>query len=444
MSNPVVYSEVLAELKTRLVNTSRCFSISAPANFGKSSLLRELAAGTSPPELIYIDCNLRAEDSAQAFYELVLRSLLGTLDSSTATKLEPLYQQVITQSDFGMSRAFLAALDIVLTRSKVRLVLLLDEFDELLARLPTASLRLLRALKDRYSEQLAYVVATNWPLLACGREEESDIAEFYELFDEADAFRLGGLGHAETNRLGLQIAPKLTPSQLDYLSTSSGGHPVLVRHLARLLAPTNQVQNKESYAYAVQSDRQVRLECQRIWRSLPTDEQLALLQFLEGVYTHAGGPLGSLVERGLVVAFGDERADSRLFSLAFEWFVREQLQNVPPLPTLENSLVISASDGLAYDSRHQTVIWEASTKRLPLTGNVAVLFSYLFARQSVPYCSKDELITAIWGQGLAYSSENLDRLVSDLRQLLGDHERQIIRTIHRRGLQMVGVSEWRG
>ncbi len=98
---------------------------------------------------------------------------------------------------------------------------------------------------------------------------------------------------------------------------------------------------------------------------------------------------------------------------------------------------------LAYDAHHQVVIFHNGERRLPLSGNASVLFDYLFLRQSIPYCSKEELISAVWGQA-AYSSENLDRLVSDLRQLLGDYDKQIIRTIHRRGLQMAGVSAWRG
>lgn len=73
------------------INVSeRCLSVSAPNNFGKSHFLRQLVATSAlnrreeegSPLLIYVDCNLRADDTQQALYELVLKELMAVFNSS--------------------------------------------------------------------------------------------------------------------------------------------------------------------------------------------------------------------------------------------------------------------------------------------------------------------------------------------------------------------------
>ncbi len=449
-----IRAEIIERLRHDLTHSESCFSVSGPGNCGKSSLLRDFGRAENGPLLapIYIDCNLRADDSTPAFYELVLRALLANPKLPGREKLNDAYNQLVspTATPFTVSRCFLMAMEQLLQAlGQLKLVLLLDEFDQPLQSLPGLILLHLRALHDHYPNRLAYVVATGLPVTALGREEQEEgVAEFYELFLSYQLIRLGGLTKAESDKLTCDTtagfsAPDFTPAQLRLLYELAGGHPVLTRLITRLLIFHPYTTNEEQ-AQAIRhirQDSEIQLECQRIWKSLVESEQKSLLQHLEGVKNLSNDTsLGSMAQRGLIVADGDA---SRIFARSFEWFVREKLQHdfqvgLPPAVAVAAPL----PQTISYDLRREIVVLDGGKQRLPLIGNAAKLFKHLYMRQSEPVCTKDELITAIWGTG-GYSAENLDKLVSDLRQDIGDHERQIIRTIPRRGLQMVGVAEWK-
>ena len=123
-----------------------CVSIFGLSNSGKSTLMRSLASdeavklytksGNRKAMMVYIDCNRAVALSAQAFYEVVLRSLLEHLDDHIKPEhMEPLrgYYQAVTEaaSGFSASLAFNLALTEVCEQFGRDVCLLLDEFDEL-------------------------------------------------------------------------------------------------------------------------------------------------------------------------------------------------------------------------------------------------------------------------------------------------------------------------
>lgn len=444
---------------TTLNNYSQCFALSAPGNFGKSFWLRSLAYAT-PTSLeylsVYVDLNLRAADSVQAFYELIVRRLLITLKTRAIKyppKLEELYSELAgnAANGFVIARNFLLVWQELFAFWSGKLILLLDEFDQPFQNLPDAVFLHLRALCDNYPTCLSLIVATNLPLLANGRDEQEGVAEFYELFAAAGQLRLQALSQPESDRLVADITAKqhhadLSPLQRAEIFRLAGGHPGLTRLVANYilstisdLATVAAVTVENEWEQNLRLNGEIQRECKRIWVSLHPTEHHTLLQHLEGISTLAAdNPIGTLTERGLL-RVDPETGQSQIFARLFEWFVRDQLtatQSNPPQPAQ-----FAARPALTYDPHQEKVISGNGEPGLRLVGNAALLFKYLFMRQSEPWCSKDELITAIWGNG-GYSSENLDRLVSDLRQDIGDTDKQIIRTIPRRGLQMVGVAEW--
>ncbi len=463
---------MLERLTRQLKCSSVCLSLSSPNNFGKSALLRQIALRLDAPDLlpIYLDFNLRADDSTQAFYELIFRKLIaGCHKRKLAAELLNLlglpYQRLLEPnvSSFYLGQAFMVALEQFLAKADFRLLLIIDEFDTPLATLPTLAFAQLRALKDYYPAKISYLVATDLPLLALNRQEEEGIAEFYELFEVEGLIRLGGLSRNEADKLANTLAGQagianFPNEQLDYLYLWAGGHPVLTRLIVQKLAAFSGAFVPAEVEQELRLDCSLRLECNRLWRSLSAEEHKTLLQYLEGVQTlSSSGPLGTLLERNLVVS--TKSGQTRIFSQIFDWFVQEKLQQAKATNSLaangsssllvaEASLPVVAAGKaklLGYDPRREILYFseELGPEQRLLTGNASLLFKYLFMRQSEPYCTKDELITAIWGNG-GYSAENLDRLVSDLRQEIGDYDKQIIRTIPRRGLQMQNVKEWRG
>ena len=462
-------AELASVLLARLSETTASISLSAPNNFGKSALLRQVVANhleattrqSSLLKLVYVDFNLRADDSVQAFYEVILRAIHHTeaqphyrtnpaLGSPTGG--DQLYQRLVTgQTSFEQAQAFLAALENRLEQLKLvggRLALLLDEFDSPLTVLAGTVFRHLRALKDHYPNQLIYLFATNLPILTFDNqpeETERDRAEFFELFEAANMLRLGGLTHTETVRLIEDLIGVRAPAEVNYIYRTSGGHPGLTHLVAQLVKEASPISETDwdDLNYRLRTNLSLERECARLWYSLAAEEQTALLHWLEGIRSEDTlSPLGSLLERGLLSETAPDQPI--IFSQAFQFYVERQLQNITPaiaITTSSEPIPNTPTPALSYDPHHEIVVFKQDNRRQLLTGNSATLFKYLWLRQSVPYCTKDELITAVWGQGNAYGTENLDRLVSDLRQLLGDVNKQIIRTIPRHGLKMVGVAE---
>lgn len=439
--------------------SSQCFALSAPGNFGKSFWLRNLTGTTSASFKflpVYIDLNLRADNSLQAFYELIVRTLLTSLKTNAIKypqELEEFYNELSSNIaiSFVIARNFILVWEELFAFWPGTLVLLLDEFDQPFQNLPDIAFLHLRALCDRYPTRLSLIVATNLPLLANGRDEQEGVAEFYELFAATGQLRLHGLSQPESDKLVGDITaschyPNLSTLQLAKIYRLAGGHPGLTRLVANYIISTNSVLTTTTAAVVeneweqnLRLNIEIQRECKRIWVSLHQSEHTALLQHLEGIsILAADNPLGTLTERGLL-RFDSVTGKSQIFARLFEWFARDQLTSAQS--SLPQAAKATTSPTLSYDTHQEKIILSNSEPGLRLVGNAALLFKYLFMRQSEPWCSKDELITAIWGNG-GYSSENLDRLVSDLRQDIGDTDKQIIRTIPRRGLQMVGVAEW--
>ena len=123
----------------------RCAALVGLSNTGKSTLMRGLASEAAarrfrdrrgrPIALVLVDCNRAVALSAQAFYEIVVRSVL---DAFPAESTEPLpaslrmHHEGITDADssFAASLSFNLALNELCEQLGQDVALLLDEFDE--------------------------------------------------------------------------------------------------------------------------------------------------------------------------------------------------------------------------------------------------------------------------------------------------------------------------
>ena len=226
-----------------------CVAIHGLSNSGKSLLMRALADAGSAKKyrklaghdgyLVYIDCNRAVAISAQAFYEVVLRSIIEALaeeiSSPVISNLRG-YHQTITEADtaFTASLSFNLALSELCEQIDGRLCLIIDEFGEIYSALDDRALLNLRALRDRFEENLAYACATwrTMPELR-GVDVEEEFAELFSRFtysmpllDDAVAAQfLGGLKSAPLDKPLMEEALRL-----------AGGHPGMLVGIAQVLS----------------------------------------------------------------------------------------------------------------------------------------------------------------------------------------------------------------
>jgi DNA-binding winged helix-turn-helix (wHTH) protein len=265
--------------------TGHSVSITGLSNSGKSTLLRALAdkkasqfyeqASGRPAFLIYVDCNRAVAISAQAFYEVVLRTIVERLADRLPDHLAGQmreYHQSITEAEnsFSASLSFNLALTDLCEQLERSLILLLDEFDELYISLDQRTLLNLRALHDRFYDRLSYVTATLRGLAELrGQMVEDEFAEMFSRF----TYPMPLMTRTESRKLlkGMEL-PGLTDARIDKAFELSGGHPGI--HIAVGLVFANLPQDLEDpLDRIVLREPQPRAECLKIWSQLTEEER---------------------------------------------------------------------------------------------------------------------------------------------------------------------------
>ncbi len=280
----------------------RCVEVIGMSNIGKSALLRLLAQpdvwtqelGEAGNEFlpIYVDCNRMLELSDHGFYELILRCLQESSPQLAALpELVGAYETLVTPaSEFQVPLSFSRGLTTVLQSTRRKLILLFDEFDEPFSKIDSRVLLNLRALKDRYQQNLAFVTATGHPLIMQRTDEHC--SEFCELFSH-QSWYLAPLTRSDVDRF---LRRYVTLNEVDFTSADTefiyewaGGHPRLLETSCRLLAhhievateavtdPLERWQLHRTVARQLRSDENVQMECDKIWQRCTEAEQAELL-----------------------------------------------------------------------------------------------------------------------------------------------------------------------
>jgi len=379
------------------------------SNLGKSTLLRQMVAPTVAAAyramtgqtalFVYIDCNRMLQMSAQGFYEAILRSILETLGemgpdcASLCERIEGYYRRVVdSDSAFMIPLAFNDAI-IALLEDKAtpqNVILLFDEFDDVLTGLEERVFLNLRALKDKYAH-LNYVSATLTPLSSVGGGD--NLGEFLELF-AAHKYHVKPLDADAATELAAQVFAQnhdsLDPPERDYILQQAGGHPGLIQAVAHVVmqvesgAPASYTEQALSMAGDVlQSHRLVRSELGKLWKQLlPSEREAASLAATQGGQALSAAQREELLARGLLV---QDQGDVRLFSELFAHYARRQgliRQDVP------QGVWVDIDAG---------AVWVSGTMIEPLTDLEYRLLLLLYGRIE-KICDKYQIVEAVWGQ----------------------------------------------
>ncbi|MBN1953534.1 MAG: winged helix-turn-helix domain-containing protein [Anaerolineae bacterium] len=396
----------------------RCCAVVGLSNTGKSAFLRRLsrqevglpAPGGQGMSLFYVDCNRMLSLSEQGFYEAILRAIRSTLgdwmvESGLAEHLEEDYQRIIDpRNPLAVPLGFNNALERLCDASR-RVVLILDEFDKPFETLKGRIFLNLRALRDRYRDQLVYVTSTVRNLERVRDDPES--AEFRELF-AGHVCVMGMLEEASARKLVSILTAKeeicLSEEEVDFVLRSTGGHPGLLNGVVRLFvrARTAAPKTYERMGIALVDeamvgDEVIRGECERLWEQLTDLERDHLLELAQGQSASDKGQQ-SLRRMGVIDDAG------AVFAAVFAAFV-ERLSG-----RWQDQL-----SGIWLDEDAGEVY--ADGKRLPtLTGLEYRLLRALYARKD-RLCDKYRIVEEVWGESYLDDVDDarVEKLISRVR-----------------------------
>jgi DNA-binding winged helix-turn-helix (wHTH) protein len=418
MTSAIPFSSLADQVFEHLID-GQCAALTGLSNTGKSTLMRCMASISSQERwqktkgwngtMVYVDCNRAVAISAQAFYEVVVRSLLeglgGELNQGLADSLRD-YHQSITESTnaFSASLAFNLALSDLCENVDKELCLLLDEFDEIYAALDDRALLNLRALRDRFSDNLQFVTATVREMRLLRGREYAD--EFAELFVHS-TYPLPRMRDEEIHLMLDELdLPYLDETKRGLCKEFGGGHPGLIIAVAQVLGCDQAAPGVEVFT-RVSREPQPQAECMKIWNQLTETEQQALntLVLDQDTVLQSGLPPGqvAILERTGVIRSG------RIFSPIFERFISRR-----------GSHHDVAVQGVHLDSDSGDV-WVDGI-RIPVLTELEFKLLTLLHDRLDKLTDKYRIVTAVWGEEYLGDVDDarVEKLISRLRSKIED------------------------
>jgi hypothetical protein len=385
----------------------RCGAVVGLSNTGKSTLMRGLASEAAahhygerrgrPITLVLVDCNRAVALSAQAFYEIVVRSVLEAFPGESQDPLLVslrMHHEGITDADsaFAASLSFNLALNELCEQLGRDVALLLDEFDEVYTALDDRALLNLRALYDRFSERLKFVTATTRALRELrGRDVED---EFAELFVRS-TYRMPPLTEAEALAALDRLLPEAASRSLRQTCLElAGGHPGLLVATAQSAGEMTVGDLRDKAALLPQ----VRVECLKIWGQLSAGEQQALTSIaVDGSGGLAPGALAMLEAVGVT-------QDGRVLSPLLSEFAARRSRSAQ-----------TDRPGVQLDSDSGDV-WVDGV-RVPLLTDLEYRLLRLLDERRDKLTDKYAIVTTVWGEKYLGEVDDarIEKLVSRLR-----------------------------
>lgn len=415
------------------VERGECCSVVGVSNVGKSSLLRAVARAevvaarfgeaASRYALIYVDLNRMLYPTEQGLYELVLRCLREWLaerpaaaPSEVSRLLDKAYGDVVQPSSaFAIPLAFNRGITTMAEAAERHTCLLLDEFDDPLARLEGRVFLNLRALRDQYSDGLSYVTATDRRLALIRAGDDVGVEEFCELF-AAREHHVRPMQPPDALHFLRKVAEDadlgLPEAWLREIVRQVGGHPGLLEaaayRAARLYAaPGREAANRlTGLADALAADETVRGECLKLWDDLPLGERQAMDELVRTGTAHLAGAIQSLTQKGLLSVQAHAEGGPGLAPFAPIWGRHVAWQREARRPS---------SMGVRMDVQTGEV-WVDGTPVPYLTPLENRLLMMLYGHLG-QVCTKEAIVEAVYGR--EYIPEDdpaLQRLVRRLRE----------------------------
>jgi hypothetical protein len=345
---PVGFRAETLQQVVRLLRSGESCAVVGVGSSGKSNVARHLARADVRQEyfgpeadstlIVYLNCKPLARRAPHDLYlhalDQMARALAeneGALHAHGQT-VEALWQAAEGQPE-GLARRNLdQAVGLLAQAGARRIVVVLDDCDDLFALAPPVLFADLRGLRDNYKQLLVYLTLTRREPVFL-RTNASEFEELFELLSAPGhtipvAPYLEADGLLMLRRLAQRQAPprSLSESEALRLNALAGGHAGLLRALffATQYTPTLAADalSPEQWVHLAEH-ADVEGECAKIWDSLEPEEQTDLGLVVRGEVPSRDGAR-RLERRGLVHVRLNGRTE--IFSPIFERYIGNLLK----------------------------------------------------------------------------------------------------------------------
>ena len=266
---------------------------------------------TSPPDAELQDVAKRLE-----YYQAVFRNAHDRVVDD-----EPLVGHLALRHFENLLEAVLEGQR--LTHTPVRLVFLIDEFEQWLAALPDYFFVALRGLRDRFKYRVMYVAFTRNRLWHVAGERAPALEPFIELFGDREVW-LGPYGDEDAWRMIERLEKRMVrrdDKALGLIIRTTGGFAGLLRaafqHTGALAdVPANDFATAARVLYP---NGNVRAECETLLRAL-TDREIAALYAVAAGQDDVDGATAEELARKSLLRTPDGRL--QVWPLLLEEYIR--------------------------------------------------------------------------------------------------------------------------
>lgn len=237
--------------------------------------------------LIHVDLNNLPDDDLSTFYRVILRSLyeahnqLAVIDQALTTSIETLYRKVEDKTDPFLSQSALREALFLCHEKQIRLVLVLDPFDQFCQIATTQVLDNLRGLRDGFKATLSYLMGLRHPVTYIRNPVE--LGELYEIVDIHQCW-LGAMEGDDPRWVISQVeaatGQSFSPIQIDRLIELTGGYPALLRAASLWLVNVTPTPNQDTWQELLLAESSIQNRLKDLRHGL-TGEEEAVLSVLQ-------------------------------------------------------------------------------------------------------------------------------------------------------------------
>jgi hypothetical protein len=279
---------------------------------GKSNLLgflcrqpeaiRQYLPETFPGlSLIHVDLNNLPSTDLATFFRVILRSFyesrtqLAQLDPSLIPSIEILYRKAEDKPDPFLAQSALREALFLFQEKEIRVVLVLDPFEQFCQTAPTPVLDNLRGLRDSFKTNLSYLMGLRQEVTYV--RDPLELGELYEIVDNHLCW-LGAMDQTDARWVIGQVetaaGQTFTEAQIKRLIELTGGYPALLRVASFWLARRSPVPEIEEWAEQLLAEPGIQNRLKDMRQGLTGEEEAAL----------------SALEKALRLASPQERQES--------------------------------------------------------------------------------------------------------------------------------------